>query len=108
MIGMAMYASQIRAKEVGIRKVMGASVTDMVMLLSKSYLVLIGVAVIIGVPVSIILGEVFLQEYPYRIQITPLLLGFSITIIGGLGLLTVWSQTVKVAASNPVKWLKNE
>lgn len=108
MIGMAMYASQIRAKEVGIRKVMGASVADMVMLLSKSYLVLIGVAIIIGVPVSVMLGEVFLQEYPYRIQITPLLLGISITIIAGLGLLTVWSQTVKVAVSNPVKWLKHE
>ena len=108
MIGMAMYASQIRAKEVGIRKVMGASVTDMVMLLSKSYMVLIGVAIIIGVPVSFMLGEIFLEEYPYRIQITPLLLGFSIAIIAGLGLLTVWSQTVKVALSNPVKWLRHE
>ena len=108
MIGMAMYASQIRAKEVGIRKIMGASVTDMIVLLSKSYMVLIGVAILIGVPVSFMLGEVFLEEYPYRIQITPLLLGFSIAIIAGMGLLTVWSQTVKVAMSNPVKWLRNE
>jgi putative ABC transport system permease protein len=108
MIGMVMYASQIRAKEVGIRKVMGASIINMVMLLSKSYMALIGVAIIIGVPVSFMLGEVFLEEYPYRIQITPLLLGFSIAIIAGLGLLTVWSQTLKVAISNPVKWLRQE
>lgn len=108
MIGMTMYASQIRTKEVSIRKVMGASVTDMVMLLSKSYMVLIGVAIMIGVPVSFMLGEVFLEDYPYRIQITPLLLGFSIAIIAGLGLLTVCSQTLKVAISNPVKWLRQE
>lgn len=108
MIGMTMYASQIRAKEVGIRKVMGASVTDMVMLLSKSYMILVGIAIIIGVPVSFMLGEVFLEEYPYRIEITPLLLGFSVAVVAGLGLLTVWTQTVKVAISNPVKWLRHE
>jgi putative ABC transport system permease protein len=108
MIGMAMYASQIRAKEVGIRKVMGASVTDMIMLLSKSYLALIGIAMLIGVPVSLMLGEIFLEEYPYRIQITPVLFAVGVAIIAGLGLLTVWSQTVKVAMSNPVKWLRNE
>ncbi len=108
MIGMAMYASQVRAKEVGIRKVMGASVTGMVMLLSKAYLVLIGVAVLIGVPVSMVLGEVFLEEYPYRIQITPLLIAFAVAIIAGLGLLTVWSQTIRVSASNPIKWLRHE
>jgi putative ABC transport system permease protein len=108
MIGMAMYASQIRAKEVGIRKVMGASATDMVMLLSKSFFVLIGIAILIGVPVSFMLGEVFLEGYPYRIQITPTLLLFGIAIITGMGLLTIWSQTVKVAMSNPVKWLKHE
>ncbi|MBL7846523.1 MAG: ABC transporter permease [Cyclobacteriaceae bacterium] len=108
MIGMAMYASQIRAKEVGIRKVMGATVTGMVMLLSKTYLVLIGIAVVIGVPASILLGNMFLEEYPYRIQITPVLIIFSVAIITGLGLVTVWSQTIRVAASNPIKWLRHE
>ncbi|MCW5912461.1 MAG: ABC transporter permease [Cyclobacteriaceae bacterium] len=108
MLGMAMYASRIRVKEVGIRKVMGATVTDMVMLLSKSYMILIGIAILIGVPVSFILGEVFLEGFAYKIQITPLLLGFSIAIIAGMGLLTIWSQTIIVALSNPVKWLRHE
>jgi putative ABC transport system permease protein len=108
MIGMAMYASQIRAKEVGIRKVMGASVTNMIILLSKSYLALIAVALIIGIPVSLLLGRLFLQEYPYRVEMTPALFVSGIAIVAGLGLLTVWSQTIKVAASNPVKWLRNE
>ena len=108
MLGMAMYASQIRVKEVGIRKVLGASVTDVVILLSKSYMILIGVAIIIGVPVSLVLGNIFLDDFAYKIQITPLLPGLCILIIAGVGLLTVWSQTIKVAISNPVKWLRNE
>jgi putative ABC transport system permease protein len=106
--GMTMYASQTRTKEVGIRKVMGATVTQIVMLLGKSYMMLIAVAVIIGVPVSFILAGIFLEEYPYRIQITPLLLAFSIAVITLLGLLTAWSQTIKVAVSNPVKWLRQQ
>ncbi len=108
MIGMAMYASRIRAKEVGIRKVMGASVSDMVIMLSKSYMLLIGVAIVIGVPLSYLLSEVFLEEYPYRIHITPLILGFGIAIIVALGLLAVCSQTLRVAMTNPAKWLRSE
>jgi putative ABC transport system permease protein len=108
MLGMAMYASQIRVKEVGVRKVMGASVLDVIMLLSKSFMVLIGISILIGVPVSYFLGELFLEGFAYKIQVTPLLLGIGIVVIAGLGLLTIWSQTVVVAISNPVKWLRNE
>ncbi len=107
-LGMAMYSAQVKAKEVGIRKVMGATITDVLLLLSKSYLILIGVAIIIGVPVSYISGEVFLEGFPYRIQITPLLIGISISSIGGLSLLIILSQTVKVAMTNPIKWLRYE
>ncbi|MDZ7650371.1 MAG: FtsX-like permease family protein [Cytophagales bacterium] len=103
-----MYSAQVRAKEIGIRKVMGATITNVLLLLSKSYLILIGVAIIIGVPVSYISGEVFLEGFRYRIQITPLLIGISIASIGGLSLLIILSQTIKVAITNPVKWLRHE
>ncbi|MFZ6011759.1 MAG: ABC transporter permease [Bacteroidota bacterium] len=92
MLGMAMYAAQVRVKEVGVRKVMGASVKDVVMLLSKSYMVLIGIAVAIGVPVSVLLGNAFLDDFAYKIQISPVLVGLGVVIISGLGLLIVWSQ----------------
>jgi len=107
-LGMAMYSAQVRAKEVGIRKVMGATIFDVLLLLSKSYLILIGVAILIGVPVSYFGGEFFLQDFPYRIQITPLLLIISVALIGGVSLLIIWSQTIKVAITNPVKWLRHE
>jgi putative ABC transport system permease protein len=108
MLGMAMYSSQIRVKEVGIRKVMGATVTDVTLLLSKSFMLLIGVAIIIGVPISYIMGEMFLEGFAYKIEITPMMLALSVSIIMGLGLVMVWSQTILVALSNPVKWLRHE
>lgn len=108
MLGMAMYASQIRAKEVGVRKVMGASVVNVMLLLSKSFMTLISIAVVIGVPVSFLLGELFLEGFAYKIQITPFLLIIGVAVIVGLGLVIVWSQTIKVAFQNPVKWLRHE
>jgi putative ABC transport system permease protein len=79
-----------------------------VMLLSRSFIILIGAAMLIGVPVSFIMSEVFLQDFAYRIQVTPLLIGAGIVIIAALGLVIVWSQTIRIATSNPVKWIKNE
>ena len=108
MLGMAMYAAQVRVKEVGIRKVMGASVMDVVLLLSKSFMTLIGISILIGVPVSYFAGQAFLEGFAYKIQITPALLLTAILLISCLGLLIIWSQTIKVATSNPTKWLRNE
>lgn len=108
MLGMAMYATQTRIKEVGVRKVMGASVRDVVILLSKSFMLLIGIAVIVGVPISILIGSVFLDEYAYKIEITPLLILGGISIIAILGLIIICSQTIKAAISNPVKSLRYE
>jgi putative ABC transport system permease protein len=108
MLGMAMYATQTRVKEVGVRKVMGASVTNVVMLLSRSFMILILVAVIIGVPVSLLLGSFFLETFAYRIEISPLLVAGGIFVIAGLGLLIICSQTIQAARSNPVKSLRYE
>jgi putative ABC transport system permease protein len=108
LLGMAMYASQIRTKEVGIRKAMGATVSQVIMLLSKSYMAMMSIAIVIGTPVSFFLGEIFLQDFAYRITITPLLIIFGIAVIVVIGLLTIWSQTIKVAISDPVKWLRQE
>jgi putative ABC transport system permease protein len=108
MLGMAMYAIKVRVKEVGVRKVMGASVADVVFLLSKSFMTLIGVAVVIGTPASFFLGSMFLDLYAYKIEITPLLIGSGIMIIVGLGLIIICSQTVKAAVSNPVDSLRYE
>lgn len=108
MLGMAMYSTQVRVKEVGVRKVMGATVLDVVMLLSKSFMLLIATAIVIGTPISFFLGDLFLSLYAYKIEMGPLLLGLGASIIASLGLLIVCTQTVKAAISNPVDSLRYE
>ncbi len=108
MLGMAMYSTQTRMKEIGVRKVMGASATSITLLLSKSFLVLIGVAGLIAAPIAIYLGQMFLDMFAYKIEVTPLIIIAGLVIVGGLGCMTISSQTWRAAASNPVKTLRYE
>ena len=108
MLGMAMYAVQTRVKEVGIRMVIGATLQDVVLLLSKSFMKLIVIAVIIGTPVSYFIGEAFLSTFAFRIQVGVSLITGGVSIIVLLGLLVVGSQALKAAITNPVKSLRYE
>ena len=108
MLGMAMYSTQTRMKEIGVRKVMGASSKEVAVLLSKTFLFLMGIAAVIGIPIGYFFGDMFLSTYAYKIEITPALILVGIAIVGSLGILTVWSQTWRAASSNPVKSLRYE
>ena len=108
MLGMAMYAIQTRVKEIGVRKVMGASVYQITLLLSASFALLIGIAVLLAVPASFYMGDLFLSNYAYRITITPWVLLFGVVLVLVLGLITICSQTMRAAAANPVKSLRYE
>lgn len=108
MLGMAMYSTQTRIKEIGVRKVMGASSRQITLLLSRSFLILMGIAALIGIPAGYYFGGLFLDTYAYKIAITPLLLLTGLFIVGGLGIITIWSQTWKAASSNPVESLRYE
>jgi putative ABC transport system permease protein len=108
MLGMAMYSAQTRTKEIGVRKVLGATVTDVVLLLSRSFMILIGVAVLIGVPIGYFLSDQFLNTYAYKIEITPWLILSGITFLVVLGALTISSQTIRAAFTNPVRSLRYE
>jgi|APTNR8051073442_1049403.scaffolds.fasta_scaffold00360_31 putative ABC transport system permease protein len=108
MLGMAMYSTQTRMKEIGVRKVMGATSGQVTMLLSKSFLILLGIAASIATPLGYLLGDEFLNSYAYKIQITPLLLLTGIVTVGLLGMITIGSQTWRAASSNPVKSLRYE
>ncbi len=107
-LGMAMYSTQTRIKEIGVRKVMGARRLDMILLLSRSFLMLIGISVVAGMPLAYFLSSAILQEYAYRIALTPLLLLSGVMIISFLGIVTICSQTVRAASSNPVESLRYE
>jgi putative ABC transport system permease protein len=108
LLGIATYTSKMRQKEVGIRKIMGAEVKAIVFLLSKDFMKLLLIAGLVALPIAYILGSAFLQEFAYRISVDWKILGGSAIFIMLLGLLTISSQTLKVATDNPVKSLRNE
>jgi putative ABC transport system permease protein len=108
MLGMAMYSTQTRMKEIGVRKVMGASAAEITLLLSKSFIFLLGIAAIMGTPAGYFLGATFLTQYAYKIQISPILMTCGIFTVGLLGIITIGSQTWRAASSNPIKSLRYE
>jgi putative ABC transport system permease protein len=108
MLGMVMYSTQLRTKEVSVRKVMGADVKEVTVLLSRSFMWLIGIGILIGAPISYVLGNLILQDYAYKISYAGWLVAAGVAIIGLLGLITVCSQTIRAALANPIKNLRTE
>ncbi|MFN8353099.1 MAG: ABC transporter permease [Spirosomataceae bacterium] len=108
LFGLATFSAEVRTKEIGIRKVMGASVLSIINLLSKDFLKLIVLAILIASPVAYYFLSSWLQNFAYHIHIEWwifLLAGLSVIAIA---LLTVSYQSVRAALMNPVKSLKTE
>jgi len=108
LLGMVVYNIEGRIKEVGIRKILGASEGNLIWHLSKRFFLLLSFAIIIATPLTIFGANVWLQNFVTRISISPGIILFGISIILLLGLLTVVSQTYWAARSNPVDSLRNE
>lgn len=108
LFGLASFTIKQRFKEIGIRKVLGSSVKDIVQLLSKDFLKLVVISFVIASPIAWYLMNKWLQDYAFRINI-----GGSVFIIAGvlsffIAFLTVSIQAIKAATANPVKSLKAE
>lgn len=108
LFGLAAFMAERRTKEIGIRKVLGASVSSLVALLSKDFLKLVFIALVIASPLAYYLMEKWLQDFAYRIEISWWI--FAVAGFGAIavGFLTVSFQSVKAALANPVKSLRNE
>ena len=108
LLGMVTYTVATKVKEIGIRKVLGASASEVTLLLSRHFLVLLGVAVAIALPTGYFLSNLLLQLFVYRIAVGGLILGGSAVVLLLLGLLTIGAQAVKAALANPVESLRSE
>ncbi len=108
LFGLAAYTTERRKKEIGVRKVLGASVTNITSLLSKDFIRLVCISCMIAFPVALWVMHNWLQNYQYRIIISCwifLIAGFVAILIA---LITVSFQAIKAAVANPVKSLRSE
>lgn len=108
LFGLSAFVIEQRTKEIGIRKVLGASVQNVLLLVSKEFLVLVGIAFIITVPVTFWAMHKWLEGYAYRINI-----GMGVFVIAGIAslliaVITISFQSIKAAIANPVKSLRTE
>jgi putative ABC transport system permease protein len=108
LFGLASFTAEKRVKEIGIRKIMGATVSQLVVLLCRDFILLIGIALIVGLPLAWWGSQKFLEGYAFHTD-----LSYSVFVITSLSmmaiaLLTVSFQSAKAAQSNPVKNLRTE
>jgi putative ABC transport system permease protein len=108
LLGLATFAAQQRIKEIGIRKVLGASVVSVVTLLSKDFLKLVLVAFVVASPIAWWAMHKWLQDFAYRINIHWWVFPVSGVIAFMIALGTISFQSIKAATANPVKNLRTE
>ncbi|MDX1941649.1 MAG: FtsX-like permease family protein [Saprospiraceae bacterium] len=108
LFGIAAFTTEQRTKEIGIRKVLGASVSNIVELLSRDFLILVLIAILIASPIAWYAMTQWLEDFAYRIQIQWWVFALAGVTAIGIALFTVSFQTIKAAISNPVKTLRTE
>jgi ABC-type antimicrobial peptide transport system permease subunit len=108
LLGLATYMAENRTKEIGIRKVLGASVAGITALLASSFVRLILIAIVIASPLSWLLMNNFLQKFSYRTTLNVWVLVIAGTAAIAIALFTIAFQTIRAATANPVKSLKSE
>ncbi len=108
LFGLAMFTAQQRTKEIGVRKVLGASVLSIIVLLSKDFIRLILLAILIVTPIAWYAMSQWLKDFAYRVELTWWIFALSGLLAIAVALITVSFQSIKAALMNPVKSLRSE
>jgi len=108
LFGLSVLSAEKRTKEIGIRKVLGASVGIVVTILSKDFLKLVAIALLVSMPLSWLAASRWLQNYPYRITLSWWMFAGAGLLVVLIALTTVSFQAIKAAVANPVKSLRTE
>ena len=108
LFGLSVLSAERRMKEIGVRKVLGASVSSIVLVLSKDFLKLILISLIISIPLVWIATNKWLQNYPYRITLSWSLFASGGVLVILIALITISFQSIRAGIANPVKSLRTE
>lgn len=108
LLGMATYTAQTRIKEIGIRKTLGSSIPEIIFLLSKTFLALLGIAILVAVPAAYFINNLWLNFFASRVSIgfVPIGIGVGAILLISLGI--IFSQAYRAASVNPIESLRNE
>jgi putative ABC transport system permease protein len=108
LLGLSAYNVLQRTKEIGIRKVLGASVGNLLFMLSRDFVLLVGIAFVIAIPVTWLAMDSWLQGFAYRTGLSWWIFGLTGVLAVSVAFLTVSGQAAKAAMANPVKSLRND
>jgi putative ABC transport system permease protein len=108
LFGLAAYITEQRTREIGIRKVLGASVSQLWLLLCREFIILVIIGCVIASPIAYYFSNEWLQQYQYRISIGPLVFVLSAVIALLITLFTVSFKAIRASLSNPVRSLRTE
>ncbi|MEZ0450131.1 ABC transporter permease [Sphingobacterium thalpophilum] len=108
LLGLCTYTAQVKTKEIGIRKVLGATVLNIIQMLNKEFLILVLIANIIAIPIALYFTTSWLEGFAFRITVPIMIFLFAGSATIAIALLTVSFQSVKAAVASPVKSLRDE
>lgn len=108
LFGLAAFTAEQRKKEIGVRKVLGASILEIVKLLSSQFLRLILLALLIAIPLGWWIFSEWLNDFAYRIQISWHVFVFAAFLVMAIAVLPIGFQSLKAARANPVDSLRDE
>jgi len=108
LFGLTVLSTEKRTKEIGIRKVLGASVTRIIGIISKDFIFLILIAMLASMPIALISANKWLQNYPYRVQLSWVMFGEVGLLVLFIAMATISVQAIKAASANPVDSLRSE
>jgi len=108
LFGLATFSAEQRTKEIGVRKVLGASITGIVALLSKDFLKLVAISIVVASPIAWWVMHKWLQDFAYRINIGWMVFALTTVLALAIALITISFQAIRAAIANPVKSLRTE